>query len=144
MSVLEKIKIFSQSQNADFGNSTGRATTREPAAAVPGTPGKLDMSKFSNFQTPRKSPATRTPAGTLKVQEEQLPTQVEEPLATVVEAEFVTPYSERMSLTPEDAPVQLATAAGAEGEEDASPGVSVELNHRLRFLKHPPPRSPIH
>jgi hypothetical protein len=73
-------------------------------------------------------------------------------LSVVVEEEetFITPYSDRMSLTPEEAPVKMSaqgelssqsgqvTEIKTDDEESQSPGVSVELNHRLRFLKHPP------
>ena len=107
--------------------TTTATTTRETT----GTPGKLDMSKFASFQTPTKPARTSS---------------AEKPALTVVaegldDEAFVTPYSDRMSLTPEDAPLAVeAIPEVSEEEESPSPGVSVELNHRLRFLKHPPPR----
>jgi hypothetical protein len=124
MSVKDKIKIF---QNEDKPSDT----------RVPGTPGKLDLSKFANFVTPRKTPekmemvTPREPPTEERPEALRLPGVPEEG----DEENFVTPYSDRMSVTPEDVVPVLDLAE----EEAVSPTVSLELNHRLRFLRHPPP-----
>ena len=111
MSVKDKIKQFQVSQNSSAANTPSKS------------PGKLDMSKFANFQTPKKMEVSG------KNETYELPEY--SPLESLIEEvndNFVTPYSDRMSLTPaefrDEAPLEEAC---------------MELHHRLLFLSHPSP-----
>jgi hypothetical protein len=119
MSVKDRIKMFQDKPTSD---------TR-----VPGTPGKLDLSKFANFVTPRKTPEKMEMVTPREPPTEERPAALQLPVVAEEgdEENFVTPYSDRMSVTPEDSVPVLDLA-----EEET---VSIELSHRLRFLRHPAP-----
>ena len=133
MSVKDKIKIF-QTDHSPLGTKFEVNGAAGNEKKVTESPGKLDMSRFFNFQTPKKTPRKMemvTPVGTASA----IGTETGHLLQPVSENDdenFVTPYSDRMSLTPEDLPGPLPV------EEATATTICIELNHRLRFLGHPP------